>query len=42
MAICINAPYKGQVSETDFKNFYKLDKVFFEKKIKQQKLHKNS
>ena len=34
------APYKGHISEPDFKTFYKLDKLFFEKKTKQQKLYK--
>ena len=34
------APYKGQVSEPDFKTFFNLDKMFFEKKTSQQNLYK--
>ncbi|MBC7888995.1 MAG: beta-mannosidase [Ferruginibacter sp.] len=35
------APYKGQVSERDFRSFYKLEKVFFENKTRQQNLYDN-
>ncbi len=36
------APFKGQVSENDFKAFYNLEKVFFEKKTRKQKLYKKN
>ncbi len=32
-------PYKGQVSEADFKKFYGLDKVFFEKKTAKERMY---
>ncbi len=32
-------PFKGDISAEDFKKFYLLDKVFFEKKIKKQHLY---
>ena len=32
-------PYKGQVSETDFKSFYGFKKVFFENKTREQRLY---
>ena len=34
-------PYKGQVSVQDFMQFSKLDKIFFENKIKAQNLYKS-
>jgi hypothetical protein len=34
------APFKGQVSEKDFREFYSLEKVFFEKKTKQLDLYR--
>jgi mannan endo-1,4-beta-mannosidase len=34
------APYKGQASAGDFIEFYKLDKLMFQKKAQQQKLYK--
>ena len=34
------APFKGQVSEADFKKFYSLEKIFFEKKTMQLNLYK--
>ncbi len=33
------APYKGQVSEKDFVDFYNLDKILFEKKAAKEKLY---
>jgi len=33
------APYKGQTSAADFLNFYKLDKLMFQKKASQQNLY---
>jgi mannan endo-1,4-beta-mannosidase len=36
------APYKGQISEKDFINFYKLDKILFEKEAKKENLYKNN
>jgi mannan endo-1,4-beta-mannosidase len=33
------APYKGQTSAADFINFYKLDKLMFQKKASQHKLY---
>lgn len=33
-------PYKGQISASDFKAFYNLGKLFFEKKTRLQKLYK--
>ena len=32
-------PYKGQVSEADFKKFYELDKTLFEKDVMKEKLY---
>ncbi|HEY4148886.1 MAG TPA: glycosyl hydrolase [Chitinophagaceae bacterium] len=32
-------PYKGQVSEADFKKLYGLDKVFFEKKTAKERMY---
>lgn len=32
-------PYEGQVSAADFKKFYELDKILFEKKARQQNLY---
>ena len=32
-------PYKGQVSEADFRKFHSLENIFFEKKTKQLKLY---
>lgn len=34
------APYKGQVSEKDFLDFYKLDKTFFQQAVSEQNLYK--
>ncbi|TRX25196.1 beta-mannosidase [Flavobacterium franklandianum] len=34
------APYKGQVSEKDFVDFYKLDQILFEKEAAKEKLYK--
>lgn len=34
------APFKGQVSEKDFVNFYHLDKILFEKEAAKKKLYK--
>ena len=34
------APYKGQVSEKDFVNFYNLDQILFEKEAAKAKLYK--
>lgn len=34
------APYKGQVSETDFINFYNLEKILFEKEATREHLYK--
>ena len=34
------APYKGQVSEKDFLDFYKLDKTFFQQSVSEQSLYK--
>ena len=34
------APYKGQVSEKDFLDFYHLDKILFEKEVAKKKLYK--
>lgn len=34
------APYKGQISEKDFINFYNLDRILFEKEAAKQKLYK--
>lgn len=34
------APYKGQVSESDFMKFYKLDKTIFEKEAAEAKLYR--
>ena len=34
------APYKGQVSEKDFVDFYNLDKILFEKDAAKEKLYK--
>jgi mannan endo-1,4-beta-mannosidase len=34
------APYKGQTSAADFLNFYKLDKLMFQKKASQHKLYR--
>ncbi|MEP7106713.1 MAG: glycosyl hydrolase [Ferruginibacter sp.] len=34
-------PYKGQLSEADFKKFSKLEKVFFENKTRRQNLYNN-
>lgn len=34
------APYKGQVSEKDFVEFYKLDKILFEKEASEFQLYK--
>jgi mannan endo-1,4-beta-mannosidase len=36
------APFKGQLSEEDFKKFYKLDRTIFEKEAKEAKLYKDS
>jgi mannan endo-1,4-beta-mannosidase len=33
------APYKGQTSEKDFIDFYKLDKILFEKDVAKEKLY---
>lgn len=33
-------PYKGQLSETDFRNFYRLRKTLFAKDIKSKKVYK--
>ena len=33
------APYKGQVSEADFKKFYSLDKTLFESDVAKEKLY---
>ena len=33
------APYKGQVSETDFKKFYEMGNTLFEKDVKAEKLY---
>ena len=35
------APYKGQVSENDFVQFYKLPKTIFEKEAAAEKLYSN-
>ena len=32
-------PYKGQISEEDFKKFYKLDKTLFQKEVTKEKLY---
>jgi mannan endo-1,4-beta-mannosidase len=34
------APYKGQVSEKDFVDFYNLDKILFEKELAKEKIYK--
>ncbi len=34
------APYKGQVSEADFLEFYKLERTYFENDISQKKIYK--
>lgn len=36
------APYKGQVSEKDFIDFYNLDKILFEKDAAKEHLYKNN
>jgi hypothetical protein len=33
-------PYKGQISEADFKKFYRLDKTLFQKDVTKEKLYK--
>ncbi|MEO6732106.1 MAG: glycosyl hydrolase [Ferruginibacter sp.] len=35
-------PYKGQISEQDFLAFYKMKKMFFEKKAREKKLYKKN